>query len=259
MAEDNARRVLHIRVDARQHDRLHELARHSRTAVAEVVRELLERALDPSANVELLTRTRVISNHLTALERQLGRALPTLHERLGTVEQLVCTIDANAVRRGEIEHQKHRKWWSATRYGIWELQRVMIHVLEYALRTDGHSREVARKLHADCVDASEQDFRAFLAMIDAENTALDAAAPPAVQPPPAPQIQPFTSTPPASDDITLGRMPRGHEHGDADQPSLFEPADLSPPPSRNGINAASHDPVSNSANGAGHGGGEIVP
>ena len=199
---DSSKQSVYVRFEKETHERLQKLSQQSGDSTTKLVRMLVERALEQDMSVEILARTQAIAGRLGALEHRLGKALPTLHERLGALEQLVCTADANAARRSELDHAKQRNFWCSSRYGIWELQTVIVHVLEYALLTDGHSREVSRKLHADCQDASSVSFKEFLATIDAECAEIDAGAPAAIQPPPAVQLEPVTSDPPGADELT---------------------------------------------------------
>ena len=122
------------------------------------------------------------------MEQSTASALPTLHQRLGGIEQLICSADANAASRYALDFARHYNLFKSTRYGIWELQTIIVHVLEYAMLTHGNSREVAYKFHADCQDASSRGFKRFRATVEQDIAAIDAGAPAPLQPPPAPEL-----------------------------------------------------------------------
>ena len=90
--------------------------------------------------------------------------------------------------RYALDFARHYDLFKSTRYGIWELQTIIVHVLEYAMLTHGNSREVAYKFHADCQDASSQGFKRFRATVEQDIAAIDAGAPAPLQPPPAPEL-----------------------------------------------------------------------
>ncbi|MFZ1425432.1 MAG: hypothetical protein WAS21_01530, partial [Geminicoccaceae bacterium] len=83
---------------------------------------------------------------------------------------------------------RHYDLFKSTRYGIWELQTIIVHVLEYAMLTHGNSREVAYKFHADCQDASSRGFKRFRATVEEDIAAIDAGVPAPLQPPPTPEL-----------------------------------------------------------------------
>ena len=114
--------------------------------------------------------------------------MAALHQRLGGIEQLICSADANAASRYALDFARHYDLFKSTRYGIWELQTIIVHVLEYAMLTHGNSREVAYKFHADCQDASSRGFKRFRATVEQDIAAIDAGAPTPLQPPPAPEL-----------------------------------------------------------------------
>jgi hypothetical protein len=92
--------------------------------------------------------------------------LKTATVMLGGIEQLICSADANAASRDALDFTRHYDLFKSTRYGIWELQTIIVNVLEYAVLAHGKSREVAYKIHADCQDASSRGFKRFRATIE---------------------------------------------------------------------------------------------
>jgi hypothetical protein len=209
---DSKRAQLGLRLDADSMQRLEELSRKTGTAITSVGREILQNALKGNTNADLMALIEAMIARVGALEHRLGHALPGLHERLGTLEQLVCTADANAARRGEVAWAKHHVVWRKSRYATWELQELVRHVLEHAMVAHGYSREVARKFHADCRDRSRAEFNEFVPRIDQSFAEIDAGAPATLQPAPAPAAE-------SQDDIALGElreMAAAYRRGDPD-------------------------------------------
>ena len=151
----------------------------------------------------------------------LGHALPTLHQRLVGIEQLICSADANAASRDALDFTRHYNLFKSTRYGIWELQTIIVHVLEYAMLTHGNSREVAYKFHADCQDASSKGFERFGPRVTQDIAAIDAGAPAPLQPPPAPELafalppEPPDNTPEAGEEEPESDLPTAPAAGAA--------------------------------------------
>lgn len=289
---ESTKQSVYVRFDREMHERLNKLSQQSGDSVTKLVRMLVERALEQDTGMETLARMQAIIGRLDALEQHLRHAFPDLHERLGTLEQLVCTADANAARRSGLDHAKRRNLWCSTRYGVWELQKVIYHVLEHALLTDGHSRDVSRKLHADCQDASTVEFRQFLATIDAECAEIDTAAPAAMHPPPAVPRAPAIGHSAQGNDITSWlpgadlSNPAGiakprlapprptsskpfelalsaatgepDEPSESDQPSLFTLSTETPTPPAPDANAAVYGRRSQRPDGNGHPGDKVA-
>ena len=158
---ENSKRPVTVRFDKEVHDRLQQMSQDSGESITELVRNLVERALEKNTHTELLVQTQALTRRVAQIEQMVGHALPTLHQRLAGIEQLICSADANAAQRDALDFARHYNLFSSTRYGIWELQTIIVHVLEYAMLTHGNSREVAYKFHADCQDASSKGFEAF--------------------------------------------------------------------------------------------------
>jgi predicted DNA-binding protein len=185
---ENSKRPVTVRFDKEVHERLQQMSQDSGDSITELVRNLVERALEKNTHTELLVQTQALTRRVAQIEQMLGHALPTLHQRLAGIEQLICSADANAARRDALDFARHYDLFKSTRYGIWELQTVIVHVLEYAMLTHGNSREVAYKFHADCQDASSRGFKRFRATVEEDIAAIDAGAPAPLQPPPAPEL-----------------------------------------------------------------------
>ena len=186
---ENSKRPVTVRFDKEVHERLQQMSQDSGESITELVRKLVERALEKNTHTELLVQTQALTRRVAQVEQMLGHALPTLHQRLAGIEQLICSADANAAQRDALDFARHYNLFSSTRYGIWELQTIIVHVLEYAMLTHGNSREVAYKFHADCQDVSSRNFKRFLAtVVEPECAAIDAGAPAPLQPPPAPEL-----------------------------------------------------------------------
>ena len=187
MGEPSGKRSLHLRLEARLHDELQQLAGEAGSSIADLVRELARaRAARPDASGHPDRRQSHRAEARPAGAGTSRRALTTLQQRLGTIEQLICSADANAASRYALDFARHYDLFKSTRYGIWELQTIIVHVLEYAMLTHGNSREVAYKFHADCQDASSKGFKRFRATVEQDIAAIDAGAPAPLQPPPAP-------------------------------------------------------------------------
>ncbi len=185
---ENSKRPVTVRFDKEVHERLQQMSQDSGDSITELVRNLVERALEKNTHTELLVQTQALTRRVAQIEQMLGHALPTLHQRLAGIEQLICSADANAASRYALDFTRHYDLFKSTRYGIWELQTVIVHVLEYAMLTHGNSREVAYKFHADCQDASSRGFKRFRATVEEDIAAIDAGVPAPLQPPPAPEL-----------------------------------------------------------------------
>ena len=134
---------------------------------------LVARALKDDTHTELLVQTQALARRVAQIEQMLGHALPTLHQRLAGIEQLICSADTNAAQRDALDFARHYNLFSSTRYGSsWELQTIIVHVLEYAMLSHGNSREVAYKFHADCQDASSRGFKRFWNTVEQESPRL---------------------------------------------------------------------------------------
>ena len=189
MGEPSGKRSLHLRLDAKLYDELQQLAGEAGSGTADLVRDLLERALRDRTHLDILNYAKATAHKLDELAQAQARTLQMLHQRLVGIEQLICSADANAAQRYALDFARHHNLFESTRYGIWEVQTVIIHVLEYAMLTHGNSREVAYKFHADCQDVSSRNFKYFLdTVVEPDIAAIDAGAPAPLQPPPAPEL-----------------------------------------------------------------------
>ncbi|MFZ1430447.1 MAG: hypothetical protein WAS21_27180 [Geminicoccaceae bacterium] len=182
---DTKRAQLGLRLDPASRERLEALSRKTGTPITTLGRELLQAALKDDANSDLVALVEAITKRLDRMEQTQASALAALHQRLGGIEQLICSADANAASRDALDFARHYDLFKSTRYGIWELQTIIVHVLEYAMLTHGNSREVAYKFHADCQDASSRGFKRFRATVEQDIAAINAGAPAPLQPPPA--------------------------------------------------------------------------
>ena len=210
---ENSKRPVTVRFDKEVHDRLQQMSQDNGDSITELVRNLVERALEKNTHTELLVQTQALTRRVAQIEQMLGHALPTLHQRLAGIEQLICSADANAAQRDALDFARHYNLFSSTRYGIWELQTIIVHVLEYAMLTHGNSREVAYKFHADCQDASSKGFERFEATVEQDIAAIDAGAPAPLQPPPTPELtfalppEPPDNTPEAGEEGLESALP----------------------------------------------------
>ena len=187
-------------MDAKLHDELQQLAGEAGRGIADLVRDLLERALRDRTHLDILNYAKATERKLDTLAQAQARTLQMLHQRLVGIEQLICSADANAASRYALDFARHYDLFKSTRYGIWELQTIIVHVLEYAMLTHGNSREVAYKFHADCQDASSRGFKHFLdTVVEPECAEINAGAPAPLQPPPAPDLA-FAQPPEPPDD-----------------------------------------------------------
>ena len=221
MGEPSGKRSLHLRLEARLHDELQQLAGEAGRGIADLVRDLLERALRDRTHLDILNYAKATAHKLDELAQAQARTLQMLHQRLVGIEQLICSADANAAQRYALDFARHHNLFESTRYGIWEVQTVIIHVLEYAMLTHGNSREVAYKFHADCQDASSKGFERFEATVTQDIAAIDAGAPAPLQPPPAPELafalppEPPDNTPEAGEEEPESDLPTAPAAGAA--------------------------------------------
>ena len=177
---DSSKQSVYVRFEKETHQRLQKLSQQSGDSTTKLVRMLVERALEHDMSVEYwLVRKQLQAVSVRWSTARQGVANPARTPRRTRETGLQGRCQRR--RRSELDHAKQRNFWCSSRYGIWELQTVIVHALEYALLTDGHGREVSRKLHADCQDASSVSFKEILAAIDAECAEIDAGAPAAIQ------------------------------------------------------------------------------
>ena len=256
MAEVGSKRSLHLRLDPRLHDQLQQLASESGDTIPDLIRDLLVRALNDQTHLALLTQSTRTVEQLDRLEHNVATHLPALHQRLGRLEQLVCAVDANAIGRGPVEHMKLRHLWRNTRYALFELQRMVIQVLQQTMHTNGHKLAEIEALIDKCQEGAESQMVAFVPKIREIMAQLDADAPAPLQPPPSPELPPILrppATPSTGEDErpTLANIPAASMAPDAppearqpgkEQPNLFEGNGAAPP----------------TANGAGNGGAEVA-
>ena len=253
---ENSRRSVTVRFEKEVHDRLQALSQTSGENVTELVRNLVERALRQDTSTELLARSQALADQLDRLEHNIATHLPALHRRLGALEQLVCAVDANAIRRAPVEHMKLRHLWRNQRYALFELQRMAIQVLQQTMHTNGHKLAEIEALIDKCQAGAESDMVALVPKIREIMAQLDADAPPPLQPPPPPELPPILRAPAAprtgEDEVpTAANIPAAAAAHDAaakagqpgeEQPGLF---------TGNGTAPAA-------ANGAGNGSGEVA-
>ena len=192
---ENTKRSVFVRFEKDVHERLQALSQTSGENLTELVRNLVERALRQDTSEELLARSHALAAQLERLEHNVATHLPALHQRLGTLEQLVCAVDTNAIRRAPVEHMKLRNLWRNTRYALFELQRLANQVLQQTMHTNGHKLAEIEALIDRCQEGAESQMVEFVPKIRALMAQLDADAPPPLQPPPPPQLPPILLPP----------------------------------------------------------------
>lgn len=243
---ENSRRSVTVRFEKDVHERLQALSQTSGENVTELVRNLVERALNRDLSTELLARSHALAAQLDRLEHNVATHLPSLHQRLGTLEQLVCAVDANAIRRAPVEHMKLRHLWRNTRYALFELQGICCHLLQQTMHTNGHKLAEIEARYAQFLQEAENVMVEFVPEIRALMAQLDADAPPPLQPPPPPELPPILLPPRApgtgEDEAPIpANIPADAPAQDAaaqagqpaeEQPGLF--AGHSAPPAANG-------------------------
>ena len=186
------------------------------------MRNLVERTLNQDSSTLLLARSQALAEQLERLEHTIATHLPSLHQRLGRLEQLVCAVDANAIRRAPVEHMKLRHLWRNQRYALFELQRMAIQLLQQTMHTNGHKLAEIEALIDQCQEGAESQMVAFVPKIQAIMAQLDADAPPPLQPPPPPELPPNLRPPAApgtggEETATAADIPADGQ----EQPSLF--------------------------------------
>ena len=244
--QDNRRQQLGLRLDPATMERLEALSRKTGTPITTLGREILQSALRDDSQAEQTALLETTITQLERLEHNVAQILPALHQRLGTLEQLVCAVDANAIRRAPVEHMKLRHLWRNTRYALFELQRLANQVLQQTMHTNGHKLAEIEALIDRCQEGAESQMVAFVPKIREIMAQLDADAPPPLQPPPPPELPPILLPPRApstGDDEapTAANIPADGPAQDAaaqagqpaeEQPGLF--AGHSAPPAANG-------------------------
>ena len=196
--QDNRRQQLGLRLDPATMERLEALSRKTGTPITTLGREILQNALKDDSQAEQATMLETAITRLDRLEHNVVQILPSLHQRLGTLEQLVCAVDANAVRRAPVEHIKLRHLWRNTRYALFEVQAICCHLLQHTMHTNGHKLAEIEARIDRCQEDAESQMVEFVPKIRALMAQLDADAPPPLQPPPPPQLPPILLPPRAS-------------------------------------------------------------
>ena len=233
--QDNRRQQLGLRLDPATMERLEALSRKTGTPITTLGREFLQNALKDDSQAEQATMLETAITRLERLEHNVAQILPSLHQRLGTLEQLVCAVDANAVRRAPVEHIKLRHLWRNTRYALFEVQAICCHLLQHTMHTNGHKLAEIEARYAECREGAENAIAEFVPEIRELMAQLDADAPPPLQPPPPPELPPLLRPPaaPASSEgetPTAANIPAGESAHDAaakagqpgeEQPGLF--------------------------------------
>ena len=254
--QDNRRQQLGLRLDPATMERLEALSRKTGTPITTLGREILQNALKDDSQAEQATMLETAITRLDRLEHNVVQILPSLHQRLGTLEQLVCAVDANAVRRAPVEHIKLRHLWRNQRYALFELQGICCHLLQQTMHTNGHKLAEIEARYAQFLQEAENAIVTFVPKIREIMAQLDADAPPPLQPPPPPELPPILRAPAAprtgeDETPTAANIPAGESAHDAaakagqpgeEQPGLF---------TGNGTAPAA-------ANGAGNGSGEVA-
>ena len=244
--QDNRRQQLGLRLDPATMERLEALSRKTGTPITTLGREILQSALRDDSQAEQTALLETTITQLERLEHNVAQILPALHQRLGTLEQLVCAVDANAIRRAPVEHMKLRHLWRNTRYALFELQRLANQVLQQTMHTNGHKLAEIEALIDRCQEGAESQMVEFVPKIRALMAQLDADAPPPLQPPPPPDLPPILLPPRApstgEDEAPIpANIPADGPAQDAaaqagqpaeEQPGLF--AGHSAPPAANG-------------------------
>ena len=253
---ENTKRSVFVRFERDVHERLQALSQTSGENLTELVRNLVERALNRDLSTELLARSHALAAQLERLEHNVATHLPALHQRLGTLEQLVCAVDTNAIRRAPVEHMKLRHLWRNTRYALFELQGICCHLLQQTMHTNGHKLAEIEARYAQFLQEAENAIVTFVPKIREIMAQLDADAPPPLQPPPPPELPPLLRPPAApatgeGETPTALNLPADEQGQDAvakagqpgeEQPGLFAGNGASPP----------------AANGTGNGSGEAL-
>ena len=254
--QDNRRQQLGLRLDPATMERLEALSRKTGTPITTLGREILQSALRDDSQAEQTALLEIAITQLERLEHNVATLLPALHQRLGTLEQLVCAVDANAARRAPVEHMKLRHLWRNQRYALFELQGICCHLLQQTMHTNGHKLAEIEARYAQFLQEAENAIVAFVPKIREIMAQLDADAPPPLQPPSPPELPPILRAPAAprtgeDETPTAANIPAGESAHDAaakagqpgeEQPGLF---------TGNGTAPAA-------ANGAGNGSGEVA-
>ena len=232
---ENTKRSVTVRFERDVHERLQALSQTSGENLTELVRNLVERALNRDLSTELMARSHALAAQLDRLEHNVATHLPALHQRLGTLEQLVCAVDANAIRRAPVEHMKLRHLWRNTRYALFELQGICCHLLQQTMHTNGHKLAEIEARYAQFLQEAENAIVTFVPKIREIMAQLDADAPAPLQPPPPPELPPILRAPAAprtgeDETPTAANIPAGESAHDAaakagqpgeEQPGLF--------------------------------------
>ena len=82
MGEPSGKRSLHLRLDAKLYDDLQQLAGEAGSSIADLVRDLLERALRDRTHLDILNYAKATAHKLDELAQAQARTLQMLHQRL---------------------------------------------------------------------------------------------------------------------------------------------------------------------------------
>ena len=221
-------RTITTRLPPATHDRLLRMSKEANENVAEIVRQLLARALDDQPAEHLVTSLMTLNSRLTAIAGQLATLAPmlsALHTRLMRVEQLACLIDANATHRREIDHRIGWKQWSQIQSDLMEVQEAVFATFETCMAARGKTRAQSLSFYDRLRTSSKESFDTFRTTVLARCAEMEATAPSLLHPAPISeeeqQALEALRTSPVVADID-GELAADEAEPDDDQHELFD-------------------------------------
>ena len=220
-----------IRFEQATYERLQQLSQDTNENVTEIIRRLISRALDDGGSIELVAHLGAISNRLTAIDRQLSPALPVLaalQGRLDRLEELLCTVDRNAIGRRAIDQAITWKQWSRIVREILAIREGLFATFETAQAQQGRDRQFCQDFFAELTAGAEALFKPYRTKLQGDCAELEENAPPVLRSkPPSREDQRALDKLLATSAATMRGEPEpldGTGERQIDQPELFDDA-----------------------------------
>lgn len=188
MAEPKSKpssRQIASRFEPDTYERLQRMSRDAGENIAEIVRQLIARALADDGTVELVTTLNAMAAKLAAIEQQLAATLPVvaaIHRRVTGLEQLVCRIDENDLSRRAADHALGWKQWSPIVHEILTLRNGLFATMETAKALQDLDRAHSLEYWADLSEGAKETFYEYRTKLKGECAAIEAETPKPLEP-----------------------------------------------------------------------------